>query len=399
MSFGIYIHWPFCLSKCPYCDFNSHVAESIDHTRWKNAYLKELEYWASLTPGLRVESVFFGGGTPSLMAPDTVAEILASIQSHWSVANDWEVTLEANPTSVEIEKFRDFRGAGVSRVSLGVQSLRDDALKFLGRAHDAAQARAAIEIARNTFDRFSFDLIYARPGQTVLDWKEELGAALGIAGNHLSLYQLTIEKGTPFHLRHDRGEFHIPPQDEAADLYDLTQEMTAAAGLPAYEVSNHARLGEESRHNLLYWRYGDYAGIGPGAHGRLTRADGSKIATRGHRAPDVWLKKVEDGENGLHPAEDVSREERLREALMMGLRITEGVPLSLLAAEYGGDPFEVIDQRRVEVLVEEGLLESFPPPLSSPAEGGGEKEETLRTTPQGRKCLNAVLAYLWSRNG
>lgn len=379
MTFGIYIHWPFCLSKCPYCDFNSHVAEKIDHARWQRAYLREIEHWAAQTKGRRVESVFFGGGTPSLMEPETVAAILDKIQRCWQVSNDWEVTLEANPTSVEEAKFSAFHAAGINRVSLGVQSLRAEDLEFLGRTHSPKQALIAIETAGKIFDRVSFDLIYARPNQTLNSWKTELEEALPLVRGHLSLYQLTIEKSTPFYVRHQRGEFRIPDPDPAADLYDLTQEIMEQAGYSAYEVSNHAEKGEESRHNLLYWRYGDYLGIGPGAHGRLTLGE-TKWALRGHRAPDLWLSRVEKNGTGGHDPERVDRLSRLREAALMGMRLREGVPFTRLAAEYGEDPLTVIDPQKLRYLEEEGLIE---PPC-----------EILRATPKGRKCLNAVLGYL-----
>jgi oxygen-independent coproporphyrinogen-3 oxidase len=357
MSFGIYIHWPFCKSKCPYCDFNSHVHEKIDHARWKSAYLKEIEHWASLTKGRVVDTVFFGGGTPSLM----------------------EVTLEANPTSFETQKFRDFYGAGVNRVSIGVQSLNEDALKFLGREHSPDQAKFAIAEAQKIFPRVSFDLIYARPNQTIGDWKKELGNATPLASGHMSLYQLTIEQGTPFHTRYGRGEFKIPEQDFAADLYDVTQELMDKAGMPAYEISNHARAGDESRHNLIYWRYDDYAGIGPGAHGRLTQGS-NKFATRGHRAPEIWLDKVDKNGHGLHPFEVVSNVAQLQEALMMGARLKEGVPYERLEKAYGGDFRGGISPDRIRHLVQEGILEDVP--------------DTIKTTPVGFKCLNAVLGYL-----
>ncbi len=379
MTYGIYCHWPFCLSKCPYCDFNSHVHDAIDHERWKISYLRELEHAASLSAGRIVDTVFFGGGTPSLMKPDTVAAIIEKIKSLWPVANDLEITLEANPTSVEAEKFKAFKAAGINRVSLGIQAFNASDLKFLGRTHDTAQAKAAIELAASTFDRFSFDLIYARPGQSVAAWQAELKEALELAVGHLSLYQLTIEQGTPFYIQHQRGEFRIPEQELAADLYDATQETLDAAGLPAYEVSNHARPGQESRHNLIYWRYGDYAGIGPGAHGRLTINE-EKFATRAHRAPDIWLNNVDTVGHGWHPFEAIDRKQRTLEALMMGLRLREGVPWARLSSEYGGDPFEVIDAKKLQTLIEEGLME--------------RNNETLRTTAQGLKKLNGVLSYL-----
>lgn len=381
MAFGIYIHWPFCKSKCPYCDFNSHVSESIDHARWTAAYLRELSYWAALTKDRVVDTVFFGGGTPSLMQPETVATLLAFIQKNWRVANDWEVTLEANPTSFETEKFKDFYAAGVNRVSIGVQSLYEADLKFLGREHSPAQARHAITEAQAIFPRLSFDLIYARPHQTPEAWRRELQEALAMSPTHLSLYQLTIERGTPFYTRHARGEFVIPEQDSAADLYDITQEVMEAANCPAYEVSNHARAGEESRHNLIYWRYGDYIGIGPGAHGRTTDPLGNKVATRTHRAPDIWMQKVEntDGQ-GLHPMEIIPPESRFQEALMMGLRLREGVPYERLQHAYGGDITPLLSMPRVTALIKEGIIEDNP--------------TTLKTTPEGMKCLNAVLGYL-----
>ena len=379
MAFGVYIHWPFCLSKCPYCDFNSHVHDNIDHDRWLVSYLKEIEHAASLTPDRIVDTVFFGGGTPSLMKPETVAAIIDKIRTSWRSANDVEITLEANPTSVEADKFRAFKDAGVNRVSLGIQSLRQDDLKFLGRTHDIKQAKQAIELAATTFDRFSFDLIYARPNQTAEAWVDELKEALDLAVGHLSLYQLTIEQGTPFYVQYQRGEFRIPDQELAADLYDVTQETLEARGLPAYEVSNHARPGEESRHNQIYWRYGDYAGIGPGAHGRLTLPDG-KIATRAHRAPDIWLDQVSKQGHGWHASDPINRQQRVLEALMMGLRLHEGVPVQRLRDEYDGDPFEVVDVKKLKTLIDEGLMT--------------DEKETLRTTPQGLKKLNGVLSYL-----
>lgn len=379
MSLGIYIHWPFCKSKCPYCDFNSHVAERIDHRRWRDAYLKSLAYWFEKTKDRTVETVFFGGGTPSLMEPQIVADILSFVKDHWQVAPDLEVTLEANPTSFEIPKFEAFRTGGVNRVSIGVQSLRDADLKFLGREHNPEQAKEAIRAASQIFDRYSFDLICARPNQSIDDWRTELNEALEMAGGHLSLYQLTIEQGTPFYTRYVRGEFQVPEQDTAADFYDVTQEIMAAAGLPAYEVSNHARTGEESRHNLIYWRYGDYIGIGPGAHGRVT-LDGEKFATRDHRASDIWLSRVEEMGAGSDPFERVDPYAQFQECLMMGLRLREGVPFARLVQVLGGYVFEVIDRDRFDVLVREGMIE--------------DNKETLRTTKQGFKCLNAVLGYL-----
>ena len=372
MAFGIYIHWPFCKSKCPYCDFNSHVAESIDHQRWLKAYLTELDYWANQTSDRTVSSIFLGGGTPSLMKPETVQGIIDFIQSKWRMTNACEITLEANPTSIEADKFQGFRAAGINRVSIGVQSLNAADLKFLGREHNPEQARAAIELAAKTFDRFSFDLIYARPNQTVESWKNELQDALKMAGNHLSLYQLTIEQGTPFFTRHARGEFQVPEQDHAADLYDVTQEIMEQAGLPAYEVSNHARPGEESRHNLTYWHYDDYIGVGPGAHGRVT-LDGQKFATRTHRAPELWMERVERDRHGHYPHNPVSATAELQERIMMGLRLKEGIPAVQV-------PSEIFQGERFKKLVSEGFM--------------ADRRDVLVTTPQGFKCLNAVLGYL-----
>lgn len=379
MSFGIYIHWPFCLSKCPYCDFNSHVHDKIDHEAFANTYLTEIKYIADMTRGRTVDTVFFGGGTPSLMKPETVKNILDAIKSHWNVAPDWEVTLEANPTSSEAEKFKAFREAGINRLSLGIQSLRADDLKFLGRTHSIDQAKAAIKMAADTFDRFSFDLIYARPQQTVEDWQAELKEALDLAAGHISLYQLTIEKNTPFYIQHARGEFKIPAEELAADFYDVTDKLMRENGFDAYEVSNYARPGQQSRHNLVYWRYGDYAGIGPGAHGRLT-LNGQKFATRAHRSPDIWLQKVQSHGHSYHDFETIDHVQRLQETVMMGLRLEEGIPLVRMAKEYNGNPLEIIDTKKISKLCDEGLL-IF-------------EDNKIRATHSGRKCLNGLLDYL-----
>ena len=375
--FGIYVHWPFCASKCPYCDFNSHVRERIDEDAWRAAYLREIRHYAELTPGRVVDSIFFGGGTPSLMSPSTTQAIIDEIVKCWHVKNDIEITLEANPTSVEAEKFRGFRAAGVNRVSLGIQALNDPDLKFLGRQHNAHEAVAAIKIASSTFERFSFDLIYARPRHTVDEWRDELNEALDYAVGHLSLYQLTIEEGTPFHTRHARGEFTIPDEELGAALYEATQDILSARGMPAYEVSNHARAGEESRHNLVYWRYGDYAGVGPGAHGRLT-LNGEKIATRAHRAPEIWLERVNAGGHGAHENETVRPADRVTEALMMGLRLHEGVPLSRLRAEGGRDI--PLSPEKIAAMAAEGMVTL--------------DNDILRATPAGIVRLNALVAYL-----
>ncbi len=378
-GFAIYVHWPFCKAKCPYCDFNSHVRDGVDHARWRAALLRELDHYADATPGRTVTSVFFGGGTPSLMDPATVGAVIDRAAARWAVAPDLEVTLEANPTSVESERFQAFRAAGVNRVSLGIQALEDDALKRLGRQHSAAEAMGAIRLAARWFDRFSFDLIYARPGQTVAAWRAELSRALDFAVGHLSVYQLTIEEGTAFHPLHARGELVLPDEDAAGDLYEETRALLDAAGLPAYEVSNHARPGQECRHNLAYWRYGDYVGVGPGAHGRLT-IDGEKRATRGHRAPEVWLERVERHGWGGHNPESVEAVDRATELLMMGLRLTEGVPRARLIRETGADLPAWVDRHALDRLVAGGFI--------------SVTEHWVSATPAGLQRLNAVLAAL-----
>ncbi|MCB9989482.1 MAG: coproporphyrinogen III oxidase [Rhodospirillales bacterium] len=379
MAFGIYVHWPFCASKCPYCDFNSHVHDTIDHAAWRGAYERELSYYAALTAGRAVSSIFFGGGTPSLMQPETTAHIIETIRRLWPVNDDVEITLEANPSSVEAGKFKGFRQAGVNRVSLGVQSFDDEALKFLGRRHDVGEARAALDIAADTFARYSFDLIYARPQQNVRDWQQELETALQYAGGHLSLYQLTIEQGTPFYQMYNRGEFSIPAEETAGDLYETTQSVLNIAGLPAYEISNHARAGQESRHNLVYWRYQDYVGVGPGAHGRLT-IDGVKQATRTHRAPEEWLRRVDKDGHGGHPFETLDAQARVSEALLMGMRLSEGVPFSRIEDEGGEDWQAFVAPAKVKALQDEGLLTEDP--------------DRLCATPAGFQRLNGILRYL-----
>lgn len=324
-GFGIYVHWPFCASKCPYCDFNSHVRlQGIDEARFLSAFRAEIAGWAARSPGRTVSSIFFGGGTPSLMKPETVGGILEAIAKGWTVSPDVEVTLEANPTSVEAARFRGYRAAGVNRVSLGVQSLQDEQLRFLGRLHSAEEARAAIAVAAGNFERFSFDLIYARPDQTPEAWRAELKEALALAPDHLSLYQLTIEEGTRFFDLAQAGKLIIPNTDAARGLYDTTQEICGAAGLPAYEISNHARPGQECRHNLLYWRYGEYVGVGPGAHGRVFGAEG-RVATVNEKLPERWLELVEAGGSGLIGEETLSAENQGDEFLLMGLRLAEGI--------------------------------------------------------------------------
>lgn len=372
---GVYVHWPYCRSKCPYCDFNSHVAESVDHARWRRALVRDLETQAGRVGRRRVESVFFGGGTPSLMEPETVAEVLAAVRRLFLVSNDIEVTLEANPTSVEAGRFDGFRDAGVNRVSLGVQALDDAVLRFLGRTHGAAEALAAVGVARERFERVSFDLIYARPDQSPESWRRELAAALPHAAGHLSLYQLTIEPTTPFHSLHARGAFRLPEEETAAALWDTTQETLEAAGMPAYEVSNHARPGQECRHNLVYWSYRDYLGIGPGAHGRLTEL-GRKVATRGHRAPTIWLDRVEADGQALVDDRTLDADETLIEATLTGLRTAAGLPRDRWQALFGVGPEDLFDIATIELLAGGGFLELD-------AEG-------LRATPAGRARLDAV---------
>ena len=375
-AFGVYLHWPFCASKCPYCDFNSHVrAGGIDEARFVAAYRRELQHWAELAPGRTVGSIFFGGGTPSLMSPAAVGALLEEIAALWRIDAGVEVTLEANPSSVEAARFGGYRSAGVNRVSLGVQSLADTALRALGRLHTAAEAVAAIEVTRRTFARFSFDLIYARPQQTLSDWRAELGQALDLAGQHLSLYQLTIEAGTPFAALNAAGKLAIPEEARAAEFYELTQTATAAAGLPAYEISNHARAGEACRHNLLYWRYGEYAGIGAGAHGRLVLSTG-RWATSTERQPERWLAAVEANGHGLAEASALTLDEQADEALLMGLRLSEGVDLERLRTIAGVCP----GQEAIERLIARGLIE--------------RRAHHLRATAAGRPILNALVVEL-----
>jgi len=377
--FALYIHWPFCLSKCPYCDFNSHVRETIDEARWRVALLRELDSVAALTPGRTVASIFFGGGTPSLMAPATVAALLDRVAGHWGLAPDVEITLEANPTSVETARLAEIRAGGVNRVSLGVQALDDTALQFLGRGHSAAEALNAVRTAASLFDRYSFDLIYGRPEQTVADWAGELHEALCHIGDHLSVYQLTLEPGTPFHTLWRRGKLDPLDEDVAATLFEATQDKLEAAGLPAYEISNHAAPGAASHHNLNYWRYGDYAGIGPGAHGRLT-LDGAKVATQRIRNPEAWLGQVEARGNGGEVDEPLDVDTQFSEMMLMGLRLAEGVPIARICNFHGRGLDDAFDPVRLEFLIRNEFLEQT----------GG----SLRTTAAGRTRLDAVIAHL-----
>ncbi|HEX8063106.1 MAG TPA: radical SAM family heme chaperone HemW [Allosphingosinicella sp.] len=364
---ALYVHWPFCVSKCPYCDFNSHVRESIDQTSWRQALLKDLAWEAEAWPRGPLASIFFGGGTPSLMAPATVAALIEAADRYWGLAADVEITLEANPSSVEAARFADLASAGVNRVSLGLQSLDDSALRFLGRAHDSAEGLAALATAQRCFERVSFDLIYALPGQSEAAWAAELGRALGFGTGHLSLYQLTIEPGTRFAAMAGRGELAARDPDEAASLYELTQAMTEEARVPAYEISNHARPGEESRHNLAYWRYRPYLGVGPGAHGRR-----GGLATQRHRKPENWLGALERNGHGMVEEIPLSREEQATEALLMGLRLSEGVELEAVRP--------ALDFASVQRLERQGLL--------------GRQENRLTVRPSGRLVLDAILAEI-----
>ena len=375
--FAVYVHWPFCLSKCPYCDFNSHVRHGgYDEARYVRAIGAELAATAERISGRTVSSIFFGGGTPSLMQPSSVDAILNSIAKQWTIAPDVEVTLEANPTSVEATRFRGYRAAGVNRVSLGVQALNDAALKELGRLHTAQEALDAVAVARSIFERYSFDLIYARPRQTLAEWKAELERAIAEAAEHLSLYQLTIEPGTPFFGLHRAGKLITPNEDLARDLYDLTQETCAAHGLPAYEISNHARLGAECRHNLIYWRGQDYAGVGPGAHGRLT-IGGRRFATETEKRPESWLMRVEAKGHGLIVNEPLTAGEMADEYLLMGLRLAEGIE----PARYSALAGRTLDPKRISILHDEGAVETTP-------------EGRLRVTQSGFPVLDAVVADL-----
>lgn len=374
-DFGVYIHWPFCASKCPYCDFNSHVTEAIDHARWGQALLAELDCFASETKGRAVTSLFFGGGTPSLMAPETAAELIAAVKSHWTTPEDLEVTLEANPSTAEAGLFGAFRDSGVNRLSLGVQSFRDESLKFLGRGHSADEAKNAIILAAGIFPRFSFDLIYGLPDQTPERWQEELTAALNFAGNHLSVYQLTIEPGTPFF------RDGVPAADEknGTALYEITQSILEGAGLGAYEISNHAREGHQCRHNLDIWRGGDYAGIGPGAHGRLTGASGTDAVYQIHK-PGRWLDKVEADGSGTAKRSTLKTAERAEEILMTALRLSEGADRERFRSLTGIELVGWLDGNGLSRMIEGGFLEL--------------DDSNLRATASGKLCLNEVLRQL-----
>lgn len=378
-GFGLYVHWPFCLSKCPYCDFNSHVREAVDQDRWRAALLQELHTVAQAAPDRILNSIFFGGGTPSLMPPETVAAIIDAARGAWSFAPDIEITLEANPTSIEAGRFRAYRAGGVNRVSIGVQSLDPRALEFLGRNHSASEARAAIALAAEIFPRYSFDLIYARPGQTREDWRAELDEALALAGDHLSLYTLTLEPNTGFAGMVKRGVFTMPDDETVATLFDDTQEMMDARGMPAYEISNHARGDQASRHNLVYWRYGDYAAIGPGAHARLTVA-GRKSARQNIRKPEAWLARVEETGAGLESETTLTSEQAAQEALLMGLRLAEGIAARDFALKTGLDLMDGLDEGALAAMVEQGFITW--------------DGETLCATRAGRAVLDGLLARI-----
>lgn len=382
-GFGLYVHWPFCISKCPYCDFNSHVAPTVDQDRWRRALLAELAHFAARTPDKILTSIFFGGGTPSLMDPATTAAIIDAARAAWRAANDLEITLEANPGTVDADRFAAIRAAGVNRLSMGVQALNDADLKFLGRRHGVEEARRAWRTAARIFPRVSFDLIYARPGQEPAAWRKELGEALkevrDNAITHLSLYQLTMEPGTAMFDAHARGAFALPDEDTAATLFEDTQDLCAKEGFPAYEISNHAAEGAACRHNLTYWRGGDYVGVGPGAHGRLTIA-GAPRAARQIKAPSLWLKKVEAAGAGTQEETPIASDERERELILMGLRVTEGVDRARFR-RLGGRPFEAVaNPGSLERLIAGGFLEM--------------DAAAVRATATGRMALNAVLREL-----
>lgn len=378
---GLYVHWPYCLSKCPYCDFNSHVSDHIDVQAFAESYKKELDYFSNLINKRPLQSIFFGGGTPSLMPPSLVERIIGYANDTLGLEQGCEITLEANPTSYETDKFKAFKSAGINRVSIGVQSLNDNDLKFLGRQHSKDEALHAIKSAQTIFDRLSFDLIYARPEQTVQDWKNELKTALDYGTTHLSLYQLTIEKGTAFHTQYNRGEFSIPDEFLAADLYEATQEIANSYGLPAYETSNHAAMGEESRHNLIYWRYNDYLGIGPGAHGRFFDKTGQKQASRTHLAPEIWLERCNNLGHGAHKLTHITKDEAFIESVMMGLRLREGIPLEKLSSRLEVSWHDLMNIDKLDSLKHEGLLE-----LSN--------NNRLKTTDTGTLCVNTLLNLL-----
>jgi oxygen-independent coproporphyrinogen-3 oxidase len=375
MARALYIHWPFCLQKCPYCDFNSHVRDEVDVDRWQSALLADMRAEAQLTGGEALQSVFFGGGTPSLMPPRLVDALLNEAEHLWGFAENIEITLEGNPSSIEASRYADLAAAGVNRASLGLQSLDDTALRFLGRLHDAQEGLRALEVAQKHFERVSFDLIYALPDQTLEHWRNQLSRAVQMGTSHLSLYQLTIEPGTRFESMVRRGEFTPLDDDAAADMFEVTQELTSSAGIPAYEISNHARLGEESRHNLTYWRYQDYVGIGPGAHGRR-----GGVATQRHRKPENWLAAVKERGSGCQTEIPISSEEQASEALLMGLRLREGIDLAGLAARFGINSVGLLDHSVLAELI--GLDLAW------------QQGDRIGITPKGMPLLDAILPRL-----
>jgi putative oxygen-independent coproporphyrinogen III oxidase len=378
---AIYVHWPFCLKKCPYCDFNSHVRDTVSHKDWCRALVREVETFAAHFPNLHAKSIFFGGGTPSLMEPETVAAVIAEIKKSFSYQSDIEITLEANPSSVEAGRFRAYRNAGINRLSVGIQSLDDRVLKFLGRLHSAEEALTALKVAQDTFDRVSFDLIYARPEQSLDQWRAELTEALSFGTSHLSLYQLTIEEGTAFYHQFRRGKFSLPNEDQAAALFELTQDLTAKAGLPAYETSNHARAGEQSQHNLAYWQGDPYVGIGPGAHGRLPgKKSGEAFAHAQIKRPEDWLKANVSRGTGLQSLETVSAEDRAVEAILTGLRLTEGIDLAEWRRKFGQDFTVLVDQDALADMQQSGHLT--------------HNKTHLKLTQKGRPLLNFILGKL-----
>ena len=377
---SLYIHWPFCKSKCPYCDFNSHVLQTMGEEVWAQGICAQLTHGYELTEGRPLVSIFFGGGTPSLLTPQAVEKVLVHVDRLWGLGSEVETSLEANPTSVEVTHLAGYKAAGVNRLSLGIQSLDPEALTFLGRTHSCEEALGALEAARKIFDRYSFDLIYARPGQSLDHWREELSRALGLAGGHLSLYQLTIEPGTAFAIRHARGEFSMPEEALSDDLYELTGQLVGTQGMTAYEVSNYAQPGHECRHNMVYWTYGDYLGVGPGAHGRLTLPSGERWATEQGKAPQTWLSLLEQGQSAPQVMRPIDSDTSVYEILMMGLRIRQGLSKTRFKEVTGRSLQEALGAEKLLSLKTEGLLE--------------ETEEVLRPTPEGLKRVNGILHFL-----
>lgn len=376
---SIYIHWPFCKAKCPYCDFNSHVREGVDHARWRAAFLRELEYYAKKLPDRKIVSIFFGGGTPSLMQAQTVDALIAAVGKHWHMSDDIEITLEANPTSIEAEHFKEFRAAGINRVSVGIQALNAEDLTFLGRQHTVKEALAALDVARDTFPRYTFDLIYARPGQSPVAWEAELKEALSYANGHLSLYQLTIEENTAFYTAHRKGAFVMPEEGLAADMYLLTQQMMEAHNMPAYEISNHAQVGQESRHNLTYWRGDDYIGIGPGAHGRYS-LNKKRFATETIKSPERWLEKVEQSSTGLITEIALSPRESLEELVMMGLRLREGIDYTDWQKRTGISLQDALAPAAITKMLTQGMVVA--------------DDAHIEVTSKGRLLLNRITSEL-----